>query len=296
MKPALQQFTLWAAIAALAAQPCAAQLPLVERPHGPFGWRSYQGAYVGPARFTNTNRIYSLMRAGNLYLTVQDALALAIENNLDLEIARYTLPSADWAIERAQAGGPIRGVSGGAPQVGSSDAGIGVLGAISAAGLGGGGGGGAGGVGGGNASVQQIGPVVVNFDPSLTGTNTFSHLTTPFANLAAAGVNPVVDSDAISTTQLQQSFSSGGSVTVRNYYYRQRENSPYDTFNPVLGPNTRIQYQPAAAARFRLGAQLPHHSRRAEQRRRRAPEFPRPVDFRGRQHAQSLLGAGERQR
>jgi outer membrane protein TolC len=205
--------------------------------------RPYFGTYVGPARTNNSSRIYSLIRAGTLYLTVQDALALAIENNLDLEIARYSLPTADWALLRAQSGGPIRGVSGGAAQVGSSDAGIGVLGALAAGGYGGGGGGG-GNVGGGSGvTVQQIGPVVVNYDPSFTGANTFSHLTTPFANLSAAGVNPVVDTDAISSIQVQQGLSTGGSVTLRNYYYRQTENSPYDSVNPALGPNIRLQVQ-----------------------------------------------------
>ena len=234
---------VWLAIAAVAVAPCEAQLPVVQRPQGQIGVRSYEGAYVGPARLNNTNRIYSLIRAGTLYLTVQDALALAIENNLNLEISRYSLPSADWAVERALAGGPIRGVSGGAPQVGSSDAGIGVLGALAAGGQGGGGGGVGGGGGSGGVSVQQIGPVVINYDPSFTGSNTFSHITTPFANLAAAGVNPVVDSEAISSTQLQQSISSGGTFTARNYYFRTRENSPFDSINPALGPNIRLQFQ-----------------------------------------------------
>ncbi len=240
---ALRPLAVWAAIAAMAAAPCEAQLPLVEKPNGPVGLRSYRGTFVGPARLNNSNRIYSLIRAGTLYLTVQDALALAIENNLQLEISRFSLPTADWAVERAQAGGPIRGVSGGAPQVGTSDAGIGALGALAAGGLSGGGGGGAAGGSNLGVSVQQIGPAVVNYDPSFTGSNTFSHITTPFANLAAVGVNPLVDSDTISTTQLQQGLSTGGSITVRNYYYRQRENSPFDSINPALGPNMRIQFQ-----------------------------------------------------
>jgi outer membrane protein len=234
---------VWVAVAAIAAAPCEAQLPIADKPTGVPGLRSYMGTTVGPARFNNTNRIYSLIRAGTLYLTVQDALALAIENNLGLEINRYDLPTADWALERAQAGGPIRGVSGGAPQVGSSDAGIGVAGALVAGGVGGGGGGGGSVGGGGGAIIQQIGPVVVNFDPSLTGQNTFSHITTPYSNLAAAGVNPVIDSTAISTTQLQQSLSTGGTAQVRNYYYKLNENSPFDTFNPQNGPNMRISYQ-----------------------------------------------------
>jgi outer membrane protein len=240
----IRPLAVWLAVIAIGVAPGEAQLPVVERPEGTIGIRSYRGTYVGPARTNNTNRIYSLIRAGTLYLTVQDALALAIENNLDLEISRYSLPSADWAVERAQAGGPIRGVSAGAPQVGSSDSGIGVLGAISAAGLSGGGGGGAGSVGGGSGvSVQQVGPAVINYDPSFTGSNTFSHITVPFANLTAAGVNPLVVGEEISSTQLQQGLDTGGSVTARNYYFRQRENSPFDSIDPVLGPNMRIMVQ-----------------------------------------------------
>ena len=251
MMRAARPLSIWLAIGCVALTPCEAQLPVVERPGGPAIWRDYHGTYVGPARLNNSERIYSLIRAGTLYLTVQDALALAIENNLDLEIARYSLPTADWAVERANAGGPIRGVPGGAPQVGAVDAGIGVLGAIAAAGLNSGTGGGAGSVGGGSGvSVQQIGPTVVNYDPSFTGQNTFSHTTIPFANLAAAGVNPVIDGTIVSSTQDQQSFSVGGTMQVRNYYYRQTENSPFDTLSPVLGPNDRVSYQQYFAQGF----------------------------------------------
>jgi outer membrane protein len=240
---AIRPFAVGLAIAAIAIAPCEAQLPVVERPSGTAGLRWYEGTYVGPARLNNSNRIYSLIRAGTLYLTVQDALALAIENNLNLEISRYMLPTADWAVVRAQAGGPIRGVPVGAPQVGASDSGIGVLGAISAAGLGGGGGSGGSGGNSGGVSVQQVGPAVVNYDPSFTGQNTFSHITVPFANLTAAGVNPLVVAEQISSTQVQQAISTGGSVTVRNYYFRQSENSPFDSVDPVLGPNMRIHLQ-----------------------------------------------------
>ena len=65
-----------------------------------------------PIRLQNSSRLNGLMRAGNLYLTVADALALAIENNLNLEIDRYGPLLADSALERAKAGGPLRGVPG----------------------------------------------------------------------------------------------------------------------------------------------------------------------------------------
>ena len=234
---------IYLCIATMLAPPAGAQLPFAEKPNGPILWRSYKSATAGPIFLHNSSRIYSLMRAGTLYLTVQDAIALAIENNLNLEVQRYALPEAEWAVERADAGGPIRGLSTGAPQVGISDSGIGVLGAVSAAGLSGsGGGGGAGSVGGGGGAIlQQIGPVVVNFDPSLTGSAGFYHVTQPFAN-NTFGVNPLVDTDAISTTSVQQGLPTGGSVTVRNYYYQQKENAPGDTLNPAIGPYMRIHY------------------------------------------------------
>ena len=230
-------------IAAMLAQPAAAQLPFVERPNGSFLWRSYKGANVAPATLSNANRIYSLIRAGALYLTVQDAIALAIENNLNLEVQRYALPSAEWSLEREQAGGPIRGVSGNAPSVSITDSGIGYLGALQAGGVSGGGGGGGGAVGGGGgAIIQQIGPVVANFDPSFTGTTTFAHTTIPLAN-PSAGVNPLVDVTAVSAEQIQQGLDTGGSVTFRSYNYKDNENAPGDTLNPSFGPYLRIHIQ-----------------------------------------------------
>ena len=43
-------------------------------------------------RYENSPRVHDLIRAGNIYLSLQDALALAIENNLDIELQSYLLP------------------------------------------------------------------------------------------------------------------------------------------------------------------------------------------------------------
>ena len=82
----------------------------IQQPSGPAILRPYRSQMVPAVRLTNSGRIYSLLRAGKLYLTVQDAIALAIENNLGLEIDRYGPLLAQSALERALAGGPIRGV------------------------------------------------------------------------------------------------------------------------------------------------------------------------------------------
>ena len=68
-------------------------------------FRSYAPPVVSGSRLSNSHRLHDLLRAGKLYLTVQDALALAIENNLNLEIDRYGPLLAQSALERQKAGG-----------------------------------------------------------------------------------------------------------------------------------------------------------------------------------------------
>ena len=58
---------------------------------------------------TNSGRIGSLLRAGRLS-AVQDAVALALENNLDIELQRYGPRIAETDLLRTQAGGVARGV------------------------------------------------------------------------------------------------------------------------------------------------------------------------------------------
>ena len=74
-----------------AAALCSAQDPqfAIEKSHLPVPIRSYAPPSVPATRPGNSKRLHDLLRAGKLYLTVQDALALAIENNLNLEVDRY---------------------------------------------------------------------------------------------------------------------------------------------------------------------------------------------------------------
>src|SRR5436305_509665 len=54
----------------------------------PFAHKYTQGV-VRPIDLGNSNRLESLLRAGNLYLSLRDAVALALENNVDIEVQRY---------------------------------------------------------------------------------------------------------------------------------------------------------------------------------------------------------------
>src|SRR5271165_6445325 len=184
----------------------------VEKPNAPFIVRPYLPTHVPPVNLKDSNRLHNLIRAGKLYLTVQDAIALAIENNLDLEVDRYGPLAADWQLERAEAGGLLAGVTGKNQIVNQATGGQGVVGSQVTAGLSSGGGGQGQGTGG--AIVSQIGPVTQNLDAVLQNTSGFSHTTTPQPELLQSQTVALVDTRHIYNTLVQQGLLSGGYVQV----------------------------------------------------------------------------------
>jgi outer membrane protein len=71
----------------------------------------YEAKPVQPEKFQNSERIFDLIRAGQLYLSLADAIALALENNLDIEVERFLPRIARTDITRAEGGGLLRGLS-----------------------------------------------------------------------------------------------------------------------------------------------------------------------------------------
>ncbi|MBV8817984.1 MAG: TolC family protein [Acidobacteriaceae bacterium] len=206
---------------------------VVEKPQKSIFIRPYAAPTVLPPRLSNSERLHALIRAGKLYLNVQDAIALAIENNLGLEIDRYAPVIARFQVERAKAGGTIRGVPSASSQVASVDSGLGVLGSVQSAGLSNNGNNGRSGNAGG-ASIQQIGPITPNLDPILQNTTTFSHNTYPQANTVVSQTTALVQTTHIYATTLQQGLITGGYVYLRDYDQYLHENAPSDTLNPAL--------------------------------------------------------------
>ena len=204
--------------------------------------RSYLAPTIPPVRLTNSARLYNLIRAGNLYLTLQDALSLAIENNLNLEIDRYGPLLMQSALERAKSGGPLRGVPSASAQVSSVDSGLGVNGSTVSAGLSGSGGGGSGG-GGVNTTIQQIGVVAPNFDANLQSAATFSHLSQPQANTILSQTDELIQSVHTYNTVVQQGLLTGGLVQYRDYEQYLNENSPSDVLNPAVGPHMDLTFR-----------------------------------------------------
>jgi outer membrane protein len=137
-------------------------------------WKPYSPTKIAPASFANSVRLDNLVKDGKIYLSLSDALALAIENNYDIAIARYNLDIADTDILRARAGAP--GILGAPSGLVTGTLG----GSTSTLATGGGPGGttvGAGGAGSGasglSLTTSGAGPTPENLDPSLTGTIQF---------------------------------------------------------------------------------------------------------------------------
>ena len=140
---------------------------------------AYRGKTVPPPSLDNSARLDSLVRDGKLYLTLQNAIDLALENNLDLVIARYNLPIAQMDVQRTQAGGSVRGVNTGV--VSGTPGGAGVSFGGSAGAGAGGTSGGAGGAGAGASGLVQstlgTGAAVNSYDPLINARTYVDHTT-----------------------------------------------------------------------------------------------------------------------
>ncbi len=147
---------------------------------------------------TNTSRIDPLLRDGKIYLSMDDAVALALENNLDIAIARYNLNIADTDILRAKAGGAILGINAGivANTPGGAQSSIGSQVGSGTGGTNPGSGGAGAGFGGLVGSTLGDGPVITSFDPILTGTlqidQAKSLCTSPFCGSVAETPAPEI--------------------------------------------------------------------------------------------------------
>ncbi len=146
----------------------------------------YTARHAAPPNLANTARIDQLMHDGKLYLSLDDSIALALENNLDIAIARYNLNIADTDVLRAKAGSSILGVPLGIVQ-NTPGGGVGGLGTQVGSGTGGttvGAAGAGAGVSGLTGSTLGLGPQINSFDPVITGTLQNDHAnyipTSPF--------------------------------------------------------------------------------------------------------------------
>jgi outer membrane protein TolC len=225
-------------------------------PHSRNPLDAYAPSSVPEPELANSTRLQRLIRDGKLYISLQDALALALEDSLDLAIARYNLPIADTDIERTKAGGTFRGVNTGIVQ-GTPGGGIGGFG-TGAPGAGAGGTtGGAGGAGAGAAGLVQstlgIGTPVQSYDPIVSAVGGLEHLTQPLANLQIYGVPQLHLNTTTGNVNYSQAFSTGTSFSFEVDNNRQATNSIFSNLTPALGTYYRVTFTQQLLAGFGTG-------------------------------------------
>lgn len=212
------------------------------RPSAFIAVRPYLPPQIPPIRLQNSGRLDSLVRAGMLYLTAQDAIALVLENNIDIEVARYNPIIAEWQLERSRAGGALPGVPSSASNAGNVANGQGVLGSQAAAGVGAGSNG-PNGSSATNATIAQIGPIAQTLDPVVQENTVFSHQTAPQADTIQSVLPVLISNTRNSSFSYQQGFLIGGNVTVAYRDSYLNENAPTDVLNPSSAPSLTLTFQ-----------------------------------------------------
>ncbi len=183
---------------------------------------------VSPARLENSPRLESLVRGGNLYLSVQDVIALALENNIDIAVQRYGPFLAREVLRRTQGGGPLRSVglaiTPGPTSVSLAGVNAGVVG-LSDTGSG---------VSSGGGIVIQLGTSPVGLDPFLFASANFQHSTTPQSNTFLNQVPFLLNDSRSIQVGYGQSFVTGTNAQIFFGSNHNKLNSP----GPLLNPYT----------------------------------------------------------
>jgi len=221
------------------------------KPQSPFPnvLAPYRVRSVPPPNLTNSARTDQLFRDGNIYLSINDAVAMALENNLDITIQRYNLSIADTDILLTSSGSAARGVNSG---VVSGTPG-GATGSTSAGGTGSGGAQGTGaggtqlGVGGAGAGAAGIvtstlgaGPLIDNFDPAINGTMGGERATTPQSNIILSGTPTLTQNTSVYNFAYTQGFSTGTLATLGFSNNRITTNSLFTLVSPQINTNFRF--------------------------------------------------------
>ena len=219
------------------------RIPAVDYGIGYIG--DYKPGSVSAFDPANSPRIHDLIRAGIIYLSLQDAIALALENNLDLQWQRYTVKIAATDTLRARGGGLLRGIQlvaneppaglggPGEPLLNSAATGSTPQSSIQA-----------------NVSdtafivesqdnlnttgpiAYALGPAIPQFDPSLNAQFLAQHATTPENSTVITGTPALVSNTVSENAGYTQGFSPGTTVTAGWQNLRTDANSVRNLLNP----------------------------------------------------------------
>ena len=203
----------------------------------------YKPQELAQPNLGNSPRIDSLMRDGKIYLSIDDAIALTLENNLDLDIARYNLNIAEADLLRAKSGASILGVNTGIVQ-NTPGGGVGGLGGTVGSGTGGttvAAGGAGSGTNGLVSSTLGIGAPITSFDPQLTGTFQLDKNDTESVSVFSP-VPIVAQNTYTSNFGYTQGFAWGGALTGAFNNTHLTTNNPTSLLTPQLGSNFQFRF------------------------------------------------------
>jgi outer membrane protein len=204
----------------------------------------YMPREVPPPAFTNAPKLEQLIQNGKLVLSLDDAIAIAVSDNLDIAVARYNLPIADTDILRTKSGGAPLGVNAGVvsntPGGGVGGIGAGVAGAGAGGTTAGAGGAGAG-AGGIVGSTSGAGPSPDNFDPVLAANFQIQHAISPQQSTILTGTNILTQNQGFGNFSYNQGFSPGALLSVQMNNSRATSNSLRTAANPILSSNFSVQ-------------------------------------------------------
>jgi outer membrane protein len=238
------------ALAQVAGQAGNDRTPQIRHPDGSFLGRlsrPYRNPEVSPISFQNSQRIFGLIRAGQLYLSLDDAIALTLENNLDIELERFIPKIADTDSQRAHGGGLLRGLSllvnepppgiggpngplltnltsGSAPSpivntnfsdialISQQQNNLSVTGAIP----------------------MSNGPSIPQYDPMVSGTVNGQHLTTPESTSILTGSNWLAENNVNAGAGMNVGFSPGTQLSVNFDNSRFSTDASRYTYNPFV--------------------------------------------------------------
>jgi outer membrane protein len=223
-------------------QPVHLQDYSVPRPAFPHLLEPYKAQQLAQPNLGNSPRIDSLMHDGKIYLSINDAIALALENNLDIDIARYNLNIAEADLLRARSGASILGVNTGIVQ-NTPGGGVGGLGGTVGSGTGGttvAAGGAGTGTSGLVSSTLGIGSPITSFDPQLTGTLQLDKNDTESVN-SLTPVPILAQNTYTADLAYTQGFQWGTTLTAGFNNTHVTTNSPISLLTPQLGSNFQFR-------------------------------------------------------
>jgi outer membrane protein TolC len=217
---------------------------------------TYRGKTAPSPSMTNSARLDSLIRDGKLYLSLRDAIDLALENNLDLVIARFNLPIAQTDTLRTRGGGTSRGVNTGVVSGTPGGGGVGSGGGTGAGGTSSGAGGAGAGSGGLVQSTLGTGTAVSSYDPYIQATAYTDHNAQLLPNRQVYGVPVLHLNEIVGNMSYYQSFPTGTYFEADWNNNRQTTNSPFNTLNPQLTSSVRFLFSQQLLAGFGTGPNL----------------------------------------